>query len=90
MRWFLLFVLVMSLITFGVYTVDKLKAEKNKWRIPEKTLLLLSVFGGVYGALIAMYKIRHKNRKALFIVTNWTFAVIYIVLGTLVVVNFGW
>lgn len=90
MRWFLLFVLVMSLITFGVYTVDKLKAEKNKWRIPEKTLLLLSVFGGVYGALIAMYKIRHKNRKALFIVTNWTFAVIYIVLGTLVAVNFGW
>lgn len=90
MRWFLLFVLVMSLITFGVYTVDKLKAEKNKWRIPEKTLLLLSVFGGVYGALIAMYKIRHKNRKALFIVTNWTFAVIYIVLGTLFAVNFGW
>ncbi len=90
MRWFLLFVLVMSLITFGVYTVDKLKAEKNKWRIPEKTLLLLSVFGGVYGALIAMYKIRHKNRKVLFIAVNWTFAVIYIVLGTLVAVNLGW
>ncbi len=90
MKFFLIYILIMSIVTFIVYSVDKVKATKNKWRIPEKTLLIFSVIGGVYGALIAMYKIRHKNRKMLFIVTNWTFAVVYIIVGTLVAVNFGW
>lgn len=90
MKFFLLYILIMSIITFVVYSIDKVKAAKDMWRIPEKTLLIFSLIGGVYGALIAMYKIRHKNRKMLFIVTNWSLAVIYIVIGTLITVNIGW
>lgn len=90
MKIFLIYILIMSVVTFLVYLVDKLKATHDKWRIPEKTLLIFSVIGGVYGALIAMYKIRHKNRKMLFIITNWFFAIVYIVLATLVMINFGW
>lgn len=61
---------VMSVITFVVYAVDKHRAIKGRWRIPEKVLLLMAVLGGALGATIAMYTIRHKNRKWYFVLVN--------------------
>ena len=40
------FLVVVSFITFCVYAADKKKAKKGAWRVPEKTLLCLSFFGG--------------------------------------------
>ncbi len=60
----------MSLATFITYAIDKHKARRGKWRIPEKVLLLMSLFGGALGATIGMYTIRHKNRKWYFVVVN--------------------
>jgi uncharacterized membrane protein YsdA (DUF1294 family) len=60
------FYLVMSLVTFVVYGVDKRRSVKGKWRIKEKTLHLLALCGGVPGALVAAQVFRHKNRKLRF------------------------
>ena len=64
-------VVMMSCVSFGVYWWDKRKAQKNKWRTPEKTLHIISLLGGWPGALIAQWYIRHKNRKISFQAVFW-------------------
>lgn len=61
-----LYLLAVNVIAFGAYGIDKRKAVKDKWRIPEKTLLLLAVFGGSIGALLGMHAFHHKTRKNKF------------------------
>ena len=59
--------LAINAVAFIVYGIDKYKAKKAKWRIPEVTLLLLAVLGGSIGAWIGMkvwhHKTMHKNFK---------------------------
>ena len=56
-----------NLVTFLLYGVDKWKARKGRWRIPEDSLIWLAVAGGSIGALIAMWLFRHKTRHLKFI-----------------------
>lgn len=56
------YVLLLSLITFFFYGVDKRKARKGKRRISEKTLLSMSLFGGAFGGLLGMLTFRHKTK----------------------------
>jgi uncharacterized membrane protein YsdA (DUF1294 family) len=65
-KYFVIFVLVMSVITFIVFGVDKWKARNDKWRTPESTLFLLAIFGGSIGALLGMQIFRHKTQ-------HWSF-----------------
>lgn len=46
--------LLVNVVTFIIYGIDKYKAIKEKWRIPEATLLLMAVFGGSIGAWLGM------------------------------------
>ena len=46
--------------------VDKYKARKNLWRIPEATLLGVAALGGSVGSLIGMYTVRHKTKHLKF------------------------
>ena len=46
--------------------VDKFKAKKNLWRIPEKTLFLVAALGGSIGCLLGMYTVRHKTQHLTF------------------------
>ena len=62
------YLVVMSLLTFAAYGMDKRKAKKGQWRIPEKTLLLLAVLGGSLGALLGMYVCHHKTQKTKFVI----------------------
>lgn len=67
--WIVLAVyLVINLIVFTMYGIDKYKAVHHKWRIPEATLIGAAVFG-VIGALAGMYIIRHKTKKPKFFIT---------------------
>lgn len=63
--------LVVSLVAFAVYWVDKVKARSNRWRISEKTLHILEFFGGWPGALVAQQVFRHKNQKTEYQVAFW-------------------
>ncbi len=48
--------------------VDKAKAKKKAWRIPERTLMLTAVLGGSVGCLLGMYTVRHKTKHSKFTV----------------------
>lgn len=81
----------MSLITFIFYLVDKVKAIYGKRRIRERTLMLLSVFFGAVGGLIAMYSLRHKTKHRSFYLVNYISLFIHILIGIVIVylsVNF--
>ena len=60
------FIFVMSLIAFILYGVDKKKAKKGAWRIPEAVLLNFGFFGGAIGALLGMKAFRHKTKHWYF------------------------
>lgn len=55
------YLLAIDLITFIVYGIDKYKAKKAKWRIPEATLLLMAAIGGSIGAWLGMKVWHHKT-----------------------------
>ncbi|MFS1489052.1 DUF1294 domain-containing protein [Vibrio splendidus] len=67
----LIWYLVTGLVTFFVYAKDKRAAINGSWRVPEKTLHILSVVGGWLGALIAQDKLRHKTQKQPFRAIYW-------------------
>ena len=50
-----------NFIAFFAYGIDKLKAKKGKWRIPERTLLLLAIIGGSIGAWLGIKVWHHKT-----------------------------
>ena len=50
-----------NVVTFTVYGIDKSKARRGAWRIPEKTLFLLPLLGGSVGALLGMRVWHHKT-----------------------------
>ncbi len=58
--------LIMSLIAYIFYGRDKRLAREKAWRIPEKVLLSLSLFGGAAGALLGMQVFRHKTKHWYF------------------------
>ena len=64
-RAFVIVYIVVNVCVFTLYGLDKLKAVRNEWRIPEKTLIGLAVLGAP-GALLAMFVFRHKIRKPKF------------------------
>jgi uncharacterized membrane protein YsdA (DUF1294 family) len=62
----LLYLVVVNVATFVVYGIDKLKARRGRWRVPEATLLTLAAVGGSIGAWCGMRVWRHKTRHAKF------------------------
>lgn len=57
---------VMSVVLFILMGVDKYKAENDKRRIPERTLMLLAAAFGAAGGLLGMLAFNHKTRKPKF------------------------
>lgn len=68
MKYFWIALGAWNLIVFCVYGLDKYKAQKDKWRIPEKTLILLAFLMGGLGAFLGMRIFRHKTKHTLFTV----------------------
>lgn len=66
MKYVLIYLLVMNLIGFFAMFLDKQKAKRDKWRIPEKTLFLLAVIGGSLGTTLGMNLFRHKTKHWYF------------------------
>lgn len=61
-----IYIVIINLMTFLLYGLDKQKAKNHQWRIPEKTLLGMALVGGSIGALGGMKVFRHKTRKPKF------------------------
>ena len=63
------YILAVNLAAFCVYGIDKYKAVKGWWRIPESTLLGIALIGGSIGAWAAMQLFRHKTK-------HWQFKIL--------------
>ena len=66
LKYLLYYLTAINLVTFLVYGVDKLRAKRGAWRIPEKTLFLLPILGGSVGAIAGMKVFHHKTKHWYF------------------------
>lgn len=66
MKFVLIYLVLINAYAFLFMLIDKRKAIKNKWRIPEKHLLGVCAIGGSFGGLLGMYTFRHKTKHPLF------------------------
>lgn len=71
---------VMSMLTFIIYAIDKSKAKRGVWRIPENSLHILSLCCGWPGAMVAQQILRHKSKKIRFRAVFWLTLVINVVI----------
>lgn len=62
----LIYIGILSLITFILFDIDKQKAKKHKWHIPEKALLGMCLIGGFVGCFLGMQALRHKTKHWYF------------------------
>lgn len=77
--------LIWNLLIFLIYGIDKSKARRGAWRVPEKILLILALTCGGFGALLAGITFHHKTRKWYF-KTVWFLGMV----TTLVALYFIW
>lgn len=75
--------LLVNVVAFAVYGIDKRRAQKGRWRIPESTLLLLAFFGGAIGALLGMRTFHHKTK-------HWKFKILVPLFLVLQIALAGW
>ncbi len=77
---FLIYIAIANLTAFIMYGIDKRRAIRDQWRIPEKKLLLAALLGGAPGALWGMILFHHKTKKAKFFLTVPVLFVLQVVL----------
>ncbi|MDD5804984.1 DUF1294 domain-containing protein [Blautia sp. HCP3S3_H10_1] len=59
----IIYLIIINIVAFGMYGIDKQKAIRKQWRIPEAQLLAVAAIGGSAGALLGMQFFHHKTRK---------------------------
>ena len=64
----IIYLAVMNLTGLVLMKVDKMRARKGAWRIPEKTLFAVSIIGGSVGTWAGMYLFRHKTKHWYFVI----------------------
>ena len=60
------YLILVNIVALAAFGIDKRKAVRHRYRIPEATLLGLALIGGAAGALAGMHLFHHKTRKPLF------------------------
>ena len=66
LRYIVLYFFIINLVGFLAMGIDKYKAQKDLWRIPEGTLITIALIGGSIGAILGMKCFRHKTKKLKF------------------------
>lgn len=66
MKIFIYYLIIVNLIAFFMFMIDKNRAKEGKWRIPEKNLFLIALLLGSPGCILGMYLFRHKTRHPSF------------------------
>ena len=68
--WLIILIYLAAVNLFGliIMGVDKSRAKRRKWRIPEATLFLVAIIGGSIGSILGMYLFRHKTKHWYFVV----------------------
>ena len=84
---YLIIILIFSLITFYSYYIDKSRKTKNQWRIPQKSLIMMSFLFGSIGGIISIYTLGFKEKKIIFL--NYLALLFQLVLGVFIYITFG-
>jgi uncharacterized membrane protein YsdA (DUF1294 family) len=82
---FVIYIVIINIIGFLAMYIDKQKAKRGSWRIPENTLFIITAIGGGIGTIAGMYLFRHKTKK-------WTFKIglpVLLILDILIVLYFA-
>ena len=82
-NYILYYVAAVNIVAFMLMFVDKEKAKRHKWRIPEKTLFMSAILGGSVGAILGMQIFRHKTKHWYFV---WGMPMILVLQVVLVIV----
>ena len=80
----LVYLLIINAVGFILMLVDKVKAKKNLWRIPEATLFLVAAIGGSVGSILGMYTFRHKTKHIKFIVGMPLILAVQVIIAVLI------
>ena len=62
------YLIIVNALGFLLMLMDKLRAKRGAWRIPESTLMTVALVGGSIGAIAGMYLVRHKTRHPKFFI----------------------
>lgn len=63
-----IYLIIINVVGFFAMWIDKVKAKRGSWRIPEKTLFTITFLGGGFGTIAGMYTFRHKTQKMQFVI----------------------
>ena len=85
LKYILIYALIINLVGFFSMFIDKRRAKKNQWRIPEKTLFLFAILGGSIGSNIGMRLFRHKTKHWYFVYGMPTILLLQIVIICLLI-----
>jgi len=76
-----MYLLGVNVIGFAMMGIDKWKAKKRAWRIPETTLFIVAIIGGALGSVLGMHLFRHKTKHWYFLYGMPAILVIHIILA---------
>lgn len=62
-----IYLIIINIIGFAIMGIDKSRARRRQWRIPEAHLFIVSIIGGSIGTLCGMHFFRHKTRHWYFV-----------------------
>lgn len=79
--WIVIYLIIINIIGFAMMGIDKSRARKRAWRIPELHLFVVAIVGGSLGSLIGMYVFRHKTRHMVFVIGMPLILVLHVLLA---------
>lgn len=85
MKYLYLYLIIINAVGWLIMLIDKQKAKKKAWRIPEATLMGVAAIGGSLGSLIGMYQFRHKTKHKKFTIGIPLFLIVHIILLILLI-----
>lgn len=77
----IVYLLIINIISFLVMGIDKRKARKHAFRIPESSLFFLALIGGAAGSIVGMYLFHHKTRHLSFVIGMPLILILHILIG---------
>ncbi len=84
-KYIITYLLIINLIGFLAMGIDKFKAKRGYWRIPEGTLIMITALGGGIGTLLGMYTFRHKTKKMKFTIGIPTILITEIIIAIFII-----
>lgn len=79
------YLVIINAIGFLIMLADKKKAQRGRWRIPERTLISIAILGGSIGSLLGMNLFRHKTKHPKFTIGIPLILAVQVVLGIILI-----